>query len=319
MTPTAGHSASMLKTETVDGIATIAINRPHLLNSVNPVTLHQLQQVFDHAAADPEIQGIVLRGEGKTFVVGADIDFFIRNVEAGDFQRLLQFTKAGHKLMNAIARCQKPVVACVHGAALGAGTEFALACGRVVASPHATFGFPETGLGIYPGFGGTQRTPRAIGIGLAKWLILAGKTLTAADARHLGLVDRVVPDNELADVCRDCALGRLARDERPPLPPSFAAIAQFFANNRADDLRNGTAADRGDPLLVRATRPVASKAPVALRLSEWLIEEGMRRPLDEALQLEIDHAVEIFQSEDAYRGLSFCAQRHIGRPQFVGR
>jgi enoyl-CoA hydratase/carnithine racemase len=319
MNPSPGLSASMLRTEVVGRVATITINRPQRFNSIGPAVIHQLQQVFDQSVLDPSVKGIVLGGEGKTFVVGADVDFFVRNVEVGDFERILEFTKAGHRLLSAIEKCPKPVVACVHGAALGAGTEIALACRHIVASPPATFGFPETGLGIYPGFGGTQRTPRKVGVGLAKWLILSGKTLSANEAWQIGLIDRVVPPAELANVCRECARGGPPNENPPALPKPLAAIAEFFASHRADDLAHGRVEVPDDPRLAREARSVRSKAPIALQWAERLIEEGTQRPIDEALQMELDHIVEIFRTEDACRGLSFCAQRRLGRPEFVGR
>jgi enoyl-CoA hydratase/3-hydroxyacyl-CoA dehydrogenase len=281
--------------------------------------MHQLHQAFDEAAADPNVSGIVIAGEGKAFVIGADIGFLIRNIEAKNYARCVQFTKAGHRALNAIDGCPKTVVARLNGAALGAGIEIALACDRVVASPAATVGFPETGLGLYPGFGGTQRTPRAAGVGLAKWMILSGKRLSAADALRIGLIDHIVPPGELEDAARNAALGKLPEEERQARPPHFDAIGRFFESSRADDLRAGTADTGGDPVLARAMKPVAFKAPLALRVSEQLIEEGIRKPLADGLQMEIDHSLEICRTEDALRGLTFFSRRLVGQPVFVGR
>jgi len=310
----------MVKVERADGVATIRVNRPQHLNNVNPAVVHQLQQAFDEVAGEPGVRGIVFGGEGKAFVVGAELGFFLRNMEARDFARIVEFTKAGHRLMNTIDACPKPVVAAVGGVALGAGVEIALACDRIVASPRASFGLPETGLGIYPGFGGTQRTPRAVGVGLAKWLIFTGKTLSAAEARRIGLIDEVVPHEELEATTRRHVLeGTARRAAREPMTPELAALDRFFASNRADDLRLGQADTGGNPALARAMKSVATKAPVALRLAEWLIDEGSRRSLAAALQLEIDHALEIVSTEDAHRGILFRAHRQVGHPDFVGR
>jgi len=269
-------------------------------------------------AADPQVSGIVIGGEGKAFVVGADIGFFLRNVESKEFGRIAQFTQAGHNLMNTIDRCPKPVVARVGGAALGAGTELALACDRVVASPRASLGFPETGLGIYPGFGGTQRTPRAVGIGLAKWLLFTGKTLSAAEAWTIGLVDRVVPHEELDDAARRCAGGILGPEKPGPRPPKIDALERFFESYGADQLLAGTADTGGDRLLARAMRRVAAGAPIALRYAERMIQEGAGRSLEAGLQMEIDHAAEIFSTKDAHTGLSFRVNRQFGQPTFEG-
>lgn len=310
---------TLVHLERADGVATISINRPDALNSVNPAVLHQLDYALKAAAADQSVRGIILSGRGKAFIVGADLRFLLRCLEAGDMARIVQFTEAGHRLLNTIDDCPKPVVAQVHGVALGAGTEFALACDCVVASSAANFGLPETGLGIYPCFGGTQRTPRAVGTGLAKWLIYTGKTLSAKEAWQVGLVDLLTPPGELDRTARGVALGEIARPQRPAPPPEHAEIARFFIANRVDSLRTGTADTGGNGALSRAMRLVADKAPLALRLAERLIDEGSRLGLPAALQLEIDHVTEIYRSEDAYRGLASRATRQVGRPGFLGK
>ncbi len=319
MAATPKIATAMIKAEVRDDIATLTIRRPQLLNSINPVVLHQLHLAFDRAANDAEVKGIVIAGEGKAFVVGADIRFFLRNLDAGDIPRILQFNQAGHRFLNAVNCCPKPVVARVGGAALGGGVELALACHHIVASPRASFGFPETGLGIYPAWGGTQRTSRAVGVGLAKWLVLSGKTLSAADAWKIGLIDQVVPHEELDTACRACARGRFPDEKCPTLPQPLAAIEKFFERSRADDLHNGTALTGSDPVLIRAMRPVAAKAPIALRLAERLIEEGAQQTLEVGLQMEIDHVAEVFKTRDAYLGLTHVAQSRIGGPAFVGQ
>jgi enoyl-CoA hydratase/3-hydroxyacyl-CoA dehydrogenase len=304
--------------EAADGIATITINRPDALNLINPALVHQLRQAFEQAIAAPEVSAIVLGAEGKAFVAGADIDFLISNIESGDIPRIAMYSQAGHELMNLIDHAPKIVVARVNGTALGGGLELALACDTIVAAEGASLGFPETSLGIYPGFGGTQRTPRRVGIGLAKWLLFTAKTISAAEARGIGLVDQVVPLAEL-----DNAALRIARGERasarPPLSPERAAIEHFFAANRVEDIRTGAVNTGGDMALGRAVKQVAGRAPVALRLAELLIDEGSAHPLEEALRLEIDHVFEIFATTDAHLGLSFRAKKQLGQPAFSGR
>ena len=220
--------------------------------------------------------------------------------------------------MNAIDDCPKPVVARVDGVALGAGTELALACDRIVASPQASFGFPETGLGIYPGFGGTQRATRALGAGLAKWLIYSGKTLSAVEAAKIGLVHHLVPHDEVDQTARDCARGLLSC-EQTVLTPEHANIAQVFQQRRVNELLALLENDQLTPALRRAVRPMSQKAPCALRLVERIIDAGSQVPLSQGLQLEIDHVVEIFSTEDALRGLQFRAKRQVGQPSFLER
>src|SRR5262249_60751055 len=107
---------------------------------------------------------------GKAFIGGPDIRFFVKNREAKTIGKIAASTKGGQDLLLEFQRCPKPVVARVHGLALGGGVELALACHYIVATPRATFAFPETGIGIYPGLGGTQRTTARVGRGLAEWL-----------------------------------------------------------------------------------------------------------------------------------------------------
>ncbi len=155
---------SLVALDISDGVATITINRADVLNNINFVVLHQLQLAFDRVIADPRVRGIVLAGAGKVFVVGADIEFLIRNIGV-DVPRIVKFSEAGHRLFSTIDASPKPVVARVQGAALGGGTEIALACDYVIAAPGGSFGFPETGLGIYPGFGGTHALREKSGLG----------------------------------------------------------------------------------------------------------------------------------------------------------
>jgi enoyl-CoA hydratase/3-hydroxyacyl-CoA dehydrogenase len=316
MTLSTDHS--LLKISVRDGIADICVNRPQFLNGMNFALLHQMHQAMEQATLDPLIEAIVIGGEGKAFVVGADLDFFIRNVRSRELWRIVKFTEAGHRLMNAIDDCPKPVVARVDGVALGAGTELALACDRVVASPQASFGFPETGLGIYPGFGGTQRSLRAVGIGLAKWLIFTGKTISAVEASKVGLVHYLVPPDAVAQTARECARG-MDRCEQPMLTEEHASLAQLFGQHSLKELLALTDDGRLTPALRRAVRSVSQKAPCALRIVEKIIDGGSQLSLRDGLQLEIDHVEEIFGTEDALRGLQFRAGRQVGQPEFVGR
>ena len=180
----AGHPFhfTLVRSQVADGIATLTINRPDAMNALNEAVFAQLEAGFHSAAADSAVRGIVIAGSGKAFVAGADIRYFVRHIEAGTIDAIAEFTRRGQALLRAIETCAKPVVARVHGMALGGGVELALACHAIVATPKASLAFPETGIGIYPGLGGTQRTPRRIGTGLAKWLVLSGQTLGAEEA-----------------------------------------------------------------------------------------------------------------------------------------
>src|SRR6185295_4372824 len=148
---------------------------------------------------DPSAKGIVFAGAGRSFIAGADIRFFIRNIESGEVGRIEKLTEDLQALLRAIQDCPKSVVARIHGLALGGGVEFALACDYIVATPNAAMGFPETGIGIYPGLGGTQRTTRRIGTGLTKWLLFTGHIISAEEALAIGLIDAVAPREERSE------------------------------------------------------------------------------------------------------------------------
>lgn len=310
-------SFELVRLAVQDGIATITVQRPDAMNALNEAVVAQLKERFDAAAADPKVRGIVIAGSGKAFVAGADIRFFVKNIEAKDLQRTWDFTKAGQDLLGAIDACPKPVVARLHGLALGGGVELALACDYLIATPNASLAFPETGIGIYPGLGGTQRTSRRIGTGLTRWLVLTGQTVGAEEAASIGLVDKVVPHADLdAAVAAAIEAGIPARRERPALSAKHSALEVFFESNDADALREGKADTKGDENLARAMKRVGSKAPIALRLSQRLIDEGAKVSLAEGLQMELSHLFEIFGTKDAYEGLSTLGKK---APVFEGR
>jgi enoyl-CoA hydratase/3-hydroxyacyl-CoA dehydrogenase len=308
---------TLVKSDVSNGIATITINRPDAMNALNEDLVAQLEEAFAAAATDPAINGIVIAGSGKAFVAGADIRFFVRSIESGDLDRIASFTERGQALLRAIERCDKPVVARVHGLALGGGVELALACHSIVATPKATLAFPETGIGIYPGLGGTQRVTRRLGTGLAKWLILSGQTVDATEALAIGLVDAVVPYERLdSEIAATIARGRVQERSRRPVPSEYQAIAEFFDRVDADALREDTPPAGADARLAKALRRIATKAPIALRIAADLIDRGEGLPIDEGLALELSRLREIFSTRDAHEGLSSLGKRP---PVFSGR
>ena len=311
-------SPAAVRYEVADKVATIVLNRPHVFNNYNRAAVDLMRDYFRDAIADERVRGIVLGGEGKVFISGGELETFIRHIESRELWRTVASTEFVHELLYIIDRSPKPVVARVGGPALGGGFEFAMACDFAVASPAASFCFPETGLGIYPCSGGTQRTSRRIGVGLTKWLIYTGKTLSAAEALKMGLVHSIVPADQLDETCRAIALG--APCPRPHLQRTsqLAALERFFDQNRVSDLHAGNAETGGDPALARAMKSVGAKAPIALRLAERIIEEGSRVSLEEGIQIELAHVFEVIGTQDAYRGLTFRAKGGLGQPGFTG-
>jgi enoyl-CoA hydratase len=176
-------------------VAYITIQREESLNALNGRILMKLDQIFSDLEYDDEILVVAITGAGpKAFVAGADIKEI---KEAGD-QRTELITK-GQKIFSKIRNSSKVVIAAVNGFALGGGCELALACDIRIASENARFGFPEVKLGLMPGYGGTQLLPRLTGVGRAKYTILTGDILTAAEAFQFGLVEKVCPPERLME------------------------------------------------------------------------------------------------------------------------
>jgi enoyl-CoA hydratase/3-hydroxyacyl-CoA dehydrogenase len=167
----------VVKTRKADGLGQVILYRPDAMNALDEETMGQLEAAIRELSQDPEVQGIVLKGAGKAFVAGADVKFFVEAMDAGDYERIRAFTERGHRILEAIDQCPKPVIAQLDGVALGGGFELALAADYIVATEKGAMGFPETGIGIYPGLGGTQRTSRRIGVGLTRFLVLTGQIL----------------------------------------------------------------------------------------------------------------------------------------------
>jgi enoyl-CoA hydratase len=201
-------------------VAIVTVNRPKALNALNPATLSEILHCCDALAADRTVRCLVMTGAGeRAFVAGADIAA-MRDMSAVDGRR---FALLGQGVMRRIEQLSIPVIAAVNGFALGGGLELALACDVLVASDTAKFGQPEVNLGIIPGFGGTQRLARRIGVAAARWLIFTGETVDAQEALRLGIVNRVVPAGELMPSARQLA-ATLAAKAPVALQQAKAAI-----------------------------------------------------------------------------------------------
>jgi enoyl-CoA hydratase len=174
-----------------DGVAVITIDRPDALNALNGELLLELATVFDLLEGDLGVRALIVTGAGRSFVAGADVTELapLDDPFAGRETSL-----GGQDVMNTLAALPFPTIAAINGFALGGGLELALACDLRVASREAKLGLPEVGLGLIPGYGGTQRLPRLIGHGRALDLILTGRHVPADEALLLGLVNRVVDD-----------------------------------------------------------------------------------------------------------------------------
>lgn len=220
--------------ETRDNIATISINRPKVLNALNLETVEELEQAVRQAGDRADVRVIVITGAGdKAFVSGADIAAMR---EMGKSQAA-EFAGAGHRCMNAIENCPRPTIAAVNGYALGGGTELAIACDIIVASENAKFGLPEVKLGLYPGFGGTQRLPRLIGASRAREMIFTGRIITAREAFGWDLVNHVYPQAELMENVMRMA-SEIAANSPVAVSAAKRVVREGLDMHRNDGLKN---------------------------------------------------------------------------------
>ena len=244
-------------------IAIALIDRPKALNALNSEVLNDLNTLVDTVNADPEIRVLILTGSGeKSFVAGADI---------GEMSNLTKeegeaFGKKGNDVFRRIETLPIPVIAAVNGYALGGGCELAMSCDIRIASDTAVFGQPETGLGITPGFGGTQRLARLIGPGMAKQLIYSARNIKADEALRIGLVNAVYPLEELR--------------------PAAEKLAETIARN----------------------------APIAVRACKRAINEGLEKPMDEAIVLEEKLFSSCFETADQKEGMGAFLEKRKHEP-----
>jgi enoyl-CoA hydratase len=184
-----------------DGVGIVKMSRPTAMNALNTETLGELKEAFAHLNEDDGVKVIIVTGEGKAFVAGADIGE-MKDMSADEAKA---FSQKGQKVFDLIAEMDKPVIAAVNGFALGGGCELAMACDIRIASEKAKLGQPEVNLGVIPGFAGTQRLSRLVGTAKAKELIFTGDMIDAQTALAIGLVNQVVAADQLMDVCMEMA------------------------------------------------------------------------------------------------------------------
>jgi enoyl-CoA hydratase len=183
-------------------VATLTVNRPKSLNALNGATLREMRSALGELRADPTLRALIVTGAGeKSFVAGADIG----EMKSLGASEALSLSGLGHEVASMLEALPVVTIAAVNGFALGGGCELAMACDLVYASERARFGQPEVSLGVIPGFGGTTRLVRRVGLQRARELVFTGDTLTAERAAALGLVLQVLPADELLAHCREVA------------------------------------------------------------------------------------------------------------------
>ena len=194
--------------EIQDRVARVTISRPKVLNALNEKTVREIHAVFSSLRENADVGVVILTGAGeKAFVAGADVnELAVMTPLQGEAS-----SKLGQAALREIETLGKPVIAAINGFALGGGCELALACHMRFASENAKLGLPEVGLGIIPGYGGTQRLPRIVGLGRALELITTGNMIDAQEALRIGLVNRVYPLAELIPACEKIAQAILGK------------------------------------------------------------------------------------------------------------
>ncbi len=261
---------SNIKFEVEGQIATLAVNRPKVLNALSIETLQEMKDAVDLVSKDGSVRVLIVTGakdepaDGSkprpaSFVAGADIAFM--STLEKDNPAVATFVNAGQDLMNALENLAIPVIAAVDGFALGGGCELAIACDMIFASERSSFGQPEVKLGLIPGFGGTQRLPRLIGRNLAKELIYTGNIIKADRARAIGLVNEVFP------------------------------VEGFMENVR------------------KVAEAIVACAPLAVNLSKKAINEGYHLELSESMAVEIRHFLDSFATEDRVEGTTAFVEK----------
>ena len=240
----------MINIQVIESVSILTIDKAPM-NTLDKSTIIQLEEAISKIAENSSIRSVIITGAGeKAFVAGAEISEFLEcDAISGE-----ELVKKGHQVFEALENLPIPVIAAINGYALGGGLELALACDIRIIEEHAQVGLPETGLGLIPGFGGTQRLARLVGIGHAKELIFSGRYIKADEALRLGVVEKVVATGTSLE--------------------SALAMGDVFKR----------------------------KAPLAIAAAKKAIQEGIDKPLNEAIEIEISYCGKLFGSEDLQEG-----------------
>lgn len=252
-------------------IAIITMNNPPM-NVLSTPIINELHGVLDKVEAEDGLAAVIIAGEGRAFVAGADIS----EMASMTPEEAAKFAENGQGAFDRIQALKVPVIAAVNGFALGGGTELAICCDIRIASEAAKMGLPEVGLGVIPGFGGTQRLPRLIGPGKAKELIFTGDMIDAWTALEIGLVQHVVPGFKV-DVNGEKVLNEKGKPMQDNGPVLAAAM--------------------------KMAETIAQKGPLAVQSAKQAADSGLDMTLSQGLKLEASNFSKLFESEDQKEGM----------------
>ncbi|WP_444683989.1 enoyl-CoA hydratase [Alkalicoccus luteus] len=223
-------SWQFISVELDDFTAVITMNKPPA-NALSKDMIQELGSAMEQIMEDDSVRAVVLHGEGRFFAAGADIKEFTEIKHGSEFADL---ARDGQRIFRQIETAQKPVIAAIHGAALGGGLELAMACHMRIACENAKLGLPELNLGLVPGFAGTQRLPKLVGRPRAMEMLLTGQPLTAAEAEAWGLVNRTVPEGAHLDEAKKLAKAAAGKSVR-----AVQAVMELLQNAETDPIERG--------------------------------------------------------------------------------
>jgi len=309
----------------IDGkIAKIKLNRPEAMNALNESLVEQLGSALDLLNSRDDIDTIVLEGAGKAFVAGADVKFFVDKINQDDIKEIYDFTAYGHEVLNKLEKSEKTTIALTTGLALGGGLELALSCDYRIGTRRSQFRFPETSIGIFPGLGGTQRTPRICGIEAARYAILAGNFLDSETASALGIITHLVESSDIPNIITEISSEGKPENKYPAEPkdknhPVSLFAMKFYKNENMSKIMSGKIPDNfeeDNKKVVRQMKSLSFTAPIALEIANQLLNDAISTgdDLDRGLNLELAQLNTIFESKDALEGLSALVEGR--RPKY---
>jgi len=301
-----------------NGIAFITLNRPEAMNALNETVIAQLDRRFSQAENDPSVNTIVFQGGGKAFVAGADIHYFVEKIKADKIPDIVEFTKKGHDLFLKIENSGKLTIALLDGLSLGGGSELTMACQAVIATPDGSMAFPETGIGIYPGLGGMLRMARQIGPELAKYYVFTGATLRAEEALALGIITTLVKPSDVGnEIIKLASKNKPDKYRKREIPETFKQYADIGTDKNIEKLLSGELPTGvSKELAEKVLKTIGTKAPLAIKIANDIINRQAGLPVDQAIKLELQHLEENFATSDALEGLSSLGKK---RPVFKGK
>ena len=236
-------SETRVRVEIVDGVGTLTLNRPEKLNAFIGEMRTEIARGVEALGADDAVRAVIITGAGRAFCAGADVKYMTRLIETQALDEALALVEGGREVATAIRAMPKPVIAAINGPAAGGGANLALACDLRLASETATIGQTFNRIGLHPDWGGTYVVPRLVGPARAAELFFFAEMIPAAEAERMGLVNRVVPADELMPLAREWAR-RLARKPALPLRLAKEAIRRSLAASFEEMLDYETAAQR---------------------------------------------------------------------------